>query len=145
MNSDNENNKLNNNKYKQETINIESKIQETFELSILYDFYGELLTDKNKEVFTQYIFNDLSLSEISEQMGITRQGIHDIIKRSSKKLYEYEDSLHLVDKFKTIEKKVNRIKELIEELKIIETKNESSSIEILKEMNDLTDDILQSL
>ena len=103
---------------KQETSIIDETMQETIELSILYDFYGELLTDNNKEVFVEYIFNDLSLAEIADEKGITRQGIHDIIKRSSKKLREYEESLHLVKKFKSIEEKVNNIKGIIEELRL---------------------------
>lgn len=126
----------------QRSPSIDETMQETIELSILYDFYGELLTDNNKEVFVDYIFNDLSLSEIAEEKGITRQGIHDIIKRSSKKLREHEESLHLVKKFKTIEQRVNRIKILIEELRL---DNQVISEPILKEINDLTDDILQNL
>ena len=123
---------------------IDEKIREMVELSILYDFYGELLTDNNKEVFEEYIFNDLSLAEIAEQKGITRQGIHDIIKRSSKKLREYEELLHLVEKFKTIEIKVSNIKELTEQLSI-QTNNSNNTETILSEINNLTDDILNSL
>lgn len=128
---------------------VDEKIRETVELSILYDFYGELLTDNNKEVFEEYVFNDLSLAEIAEQKGITRQGVHDIIKRTSKKLREYEDSLHLVDKFKTIEKKVSHIKELTKQLKnqdeTIKIETSTNTEAILSEMNDLTDDILKNL
>ena len=128
---------------------VDEKIRETVELSILYDFYGELLTDNNKEVFEEYVFNDLSLAEIAEQKGITRQGVHDIIKRTSKKLREYEDSLHLLDKFKTIEKKVSHIKELTKQLKnqdeTIKIETSTNTEAILSEMNDLTDDILKNL
>ena len=128
----------------EEVVKVKGTLQETIELSILYDFYGELLTDKNKEVFEEYVFNDLSLAEIAEQKGITRQGVHDIIKRSSKKLREYEDSLHLVEKFKIIEEKVSHIKELIEEIsaKASDSRNTDT---ILSEMNDLTDEILKNL
>ena len=127
----------------QEILKINDTLQETIELSILYDFYGDLLKDKSKEVFTEYVFNDLSLAEIAEEKEITRQGVHDIIKRTSKKLREYEDSLHLIKKFRTIELNVNRIKELTEELeeagKSIDTKT------IFDEIKDLSDDILQNI
>ena len=121
---------------------VGDSLQETIELSILFDFYGDLLNDRNKAVFVEYIFNDLSLGEIAENRDITRQGVHDIIKRTSKKLREYEDSLHLVKKFKTIEKSVSSIKDLIEEL---EEKEQPSETDIYRKIHDLADGILESL
>lgn len=121
---------------------VGDSLQETIELSILFDFYGDLLNDRNKTVFVEYIFNDLSLGEIAENKDITRQGVHDIIKRTSKKLREYEDSLHLVKKFKTIEKSVSSIKDLIEEL---EEKEQPSETDIYIKIHDLADGILESL
>ncbi|HHX55552.1 MAG TPA: YlxM family DNA-binding protein [Clostridiales bacterium] len=121
---------------------VGDSLQETIELSILFDFYGDLLNDRNKTVFVEYIFNDLSLGEIAENKDITRQGVHDIIKRTSKKLREYEDSLHLVKKFKTIEKSVSSIKDLIEEL---EEKEQPSETDIYRKIHDLADGILESL
>ena len=100
------------------------------------------MNDRNKTVFVEYIFNDLSLGEIAENKDITRQGVHDIIKRTSKKLREYEDSLHLVKKFKTIEKSVSSIKDLIEEL---EEKEQPSETDIYRKIHDLADGILESL
>ena len=121
---------------------VGDSLQEKIELSILFDFYGDLLNDRNKTVFVEYIFNDLSLGEIAENKDITRQGVHDIIKRTSKKLREYEDSLHLVKKFKTIEKSVSSIKDLIEEL---EEKEQPSETDIYRKIHDLADGILESL
>ena len=121
---------------------VGDSLQETIELSILFDFYGDLLNDRNKTVLVEYIFNDLSLGEIAENKDITRQGVHDIIKRTSKKLREYEDSLHLVKKFKTIEKSVSSIKDLIEEL---EEKEQPSETDIYRKIHDLADGILESL
>lgn len=144
MNQDSKSNQKRIKEYnmEQDSSLIDEAMQETIELSILYDFYGELLTENNKEVFVDYIFNDLSLAEIAEDKGITRQGVHDIIKRSSKKLREYEESLHLVKKFKTIEDKVNRIKNIIEELR---PGNKQVPQDLLEEMNNLADDILHDL
>ena len=57
--------------------------------SLLYDFYGVLLNNHQKNIYEEYIINDMSLSEIAEQQGISRQGVHDIIKRCDKALEEY--------------------------------------------------------
>ena len=69
------------------------------EQALLYDFYGELLTTHQKEVYEQFILDDLSLSEIAESAGISRQGVHDLIRRCQKALEGYENKLHLVEKF----------------------------------------------
>lgn len=79
---------------------------------LLYDFYGELLTDHQKQIFEDAVYNDMSLSEIANEKGISRQGVHDLIKRCDKILSDYESKLHLVEKFsKTKEKiiEINRI------------------------------------
>ena len=69
------------------------------EQALLFDFYGELLTDHQKEIYEQFALEDLSLSEIAEMKGISRQGVHDLVKRCQKTLEGYEMKLHLVEKF----------------------------------------------
>ncbi len=66
--------------------------------TLLYDFYSELLTDKQQQMFEMYHLQDYSLQEISEQFSITRQGVRDSIKRTEKNLDEYENKLNLVQK-----------------------------------------------
>ena len=78
-------------------------------LIILYDFYSELLNDKNKEYFEDYYFNNLSLGEISENIGISRNAIHKSIKSTVDKLYFYEDKLGLYKKKKEIEKIIDLV------------------------------------
>jgi len=73
------------------------------EISILLDFYGDMLTDKQKEVVEFYYNEDLSLSEIAEHSGITRQGVRDSIKRAEVQLIEFEERLGLAKKFKKIQ------------------------------------------
>ena len=63
------------------------------EMSLLFDFYGETLTEKQRELFDLYYNEDLSLSEIAEHAGITRQGVRDSIKRAEHALHEMEDKL----------------------------------------------------
>lgn len=88
---------------------------------ILYDYYGELLSDKQRGYFEEYYFDNLSLSEISENEDKSRNAIHKGIKSVVSKLYEYEDKLKLYDKDiklrKIIEKVTDeKIKKEIEEL-----------------------------
>ena len=66
---------------------------------LLYDFYGELLTAHQRKIYEDLVFNDLSLSEIAEEQGISRQGVHDLIRRCDRILMGYEEKLHLVEKF----------------------------------------------
>ncbi len=67
--------------------------------SLLYDYYGELLTEKQKDIIDMYYNNDLTISEISEQVGISRQGVYDALKRAENTLENYERKLGLVEKF----------------------------------------------
>lgn len=93
---------------------IES-MEEIVELSLLFDFYGELLGEHKKMIFEDYVLNDLSLAEIAEEAGISRQGVHDIIKRCTKQLREYEASLHLAEKFHSAKERVSEIEAILVE------------------------------
>ena len=81
-----------------------SEINDLVRKSLLYDFYGALLTDHQREIYEEVVLNDYSLSEIAEDEGISRQGVHDMIKRCDTALVEYESKLGLVTKFKEIER-----------------------------------------
>lgn len=71
----------------------------TLEMTLLFDFYGELLTEKQREYFDLYYNDDLSLSEIAENDDITRQGVRDILKRAEKTLADTESKTGLVKRF----------------------------------------------
>ena len=86
------------------------------EQALLYDFYGELLTAHQKEIYEQFVLDDLSLGEIAADAGISRQGVHDIVKRCARSLEEYERKLHLVEKFLAVKEKVSCIDEISQEL-----------------------------
>ncbi|MBQ8591483.1 MAG: YlxM family DNA-binding protein [Lachnospiraceae bacterium] len=79
------------------------------EQGLLYDFYGELLTEHQRYIYEAVVLNDLSLSEMAQEQGISRQGVHDLIKRCDKILAEYEEKLHLVEKFNKIKACVRQI------------------------------------
>ncbi|NLL79844.1 MAG: YlxM family DNA-binding protein [Clostridiales bacterium] len=79
------------------------------EQGFLYDFYGELLTEHQRQIYEDAIFGDMSLSEIAQQHGISRQGVHDLLRRCDKILSDYESKLHLVSRFTIIKNKIEQI------------------------------------
>ncbi len=81
------------------------------EVSLLLDFYGEMLTKKQHDFLVFYYNEDLSLSEIAENEGITRQGVRDAIKRAENQLFDMESRLGLAEKFSRLQKGLNDIKE----------------------------------
>jgi hypothetical protein len=108
--------------------------------SMLYDFYGELLTEHQKRVYEDIINNDLSYSEIARINNISRQGVYDMIKRCDKILEEYEEKLQLVDKFLTAEHQVEKIKECA---KLLKEKNSDEGLnEQIEEIERISDSIL---
>ena len=88
------------------------------EQAMLYDFYGELLTEHQRKIYKDVVNNDLSLTEIAEENGISRQGVHDLMKRCNRMLQEYEDKLHLVDRFLRIREEVEGMQQLTEDDKV---------------------------
>jgi hypothetical protein len=100
------------------------------EITLLYDFYGELLTDKQKSVMELYYLNDFSLHEIAAEYGITRQAVLDMLKRTEKLLNQYEQKLLLVSKYikqkEVLSEKTEKFKRIIDE----------NNLDI-KELNDL--------
>ncbi|NLL00780.1 MAG: winged helix-turn-helix transcriptional regulator [Clostridiales bacterium] len=108
-------------------------------MSILYDFYGELLNDHKKRVFEDYFLNDLSLSEIADELNISRQGVHDIVKRCTQELKDYEDRLSLVNRFTSIKEKLATIKEIGTVI------SETGDIDKINDINTLADEILKEL
>ncbi len=91
------------------------QVEKLYEESLLYDFYGELLTEHQKQVFEDAVLNDYSLAEVAEDLGISRQGVHDLVKRTRQALAGYEEKLHLVQKFIRIRDNVNRIQKMTED------------------------------
>ncbi len=91
---------------------------------MLYDFYGDLLTQHQKKLYEDAIFNDLSLSEIADEQGISRQGVHDLIRRCDKILADYETKLHLVEKFSKIKQNIQQINQLTDDEQIKRLSNE---------------------
>lgn len=109
--------------------------EEIVELSLLFDFYGEMLGEHKKKIFEDYVLNDLSLAEIAEEEGISRQGVHDIVKRCTKQLKEYETTLHLVEKFQNMKEKLTKAAGLLDiPADSIDSNNISEVKTLMKEM-----------
>ena len=86
-------------------------MESIYETTLLFDFYGELLTNNQKDVVRMHILEDYSLGEISEILKISRQGVHDSLKRALTALHNYEDTLHLVQRFLHIRELAAQAKE----------------------------------
>ncbi len=114
-------------------------VEKVLKQSLLYDFYGELLTEHQKSIYEDYVLNDLSLSEIASERGISRQGVHDMIKRCDNILAGYEEKLMLLSKFLDAKKKVNEIRQLAKEC--IKTKD----LEAVSQIDMIAENILEDL
>lgn len=84
-------------------------------LILLYDFYGPLLTDRQKQAIELHYEADLGLTEIAQQMGITRQGVYDLIKRTENALEEYESRLRLAARFQEDRKRIERAYRILDQ------------------------------
>ena len=89
----------------------------TLRRSMLFDFYGDLLTEKQREYYDLHYNEDLSLGEIAEQSGISRQGVWDIIRRADKILVETEEKTGLVNRFQQLRAPVDEIEQLVRSAK----------------------------
>lgn len=108
-------------------------MKEMVKIGMLLEIYGKLLTDKQEKLLNYYYNNDLSLAEIAEFEGITRQAVRDNIKKGEKKLFDYEEKLGVM-------KKTNHQKEMLDDVisKISDLKlNEEEQIQ--KELQEITD------
>ena len=119
------------------------KIDDITQASLLYDFYGQLLPKRQRQVTELYHEENLSLSEIAEEFGISRQGVHDALKNGEKALNEYEEKLGLVEKFQRSSDAVKRIDTIIDgvirSLQSEDGGDRKRTAEKLREVKDIID------
>ncbi len=115
------------------------------EMSLLFDFYGETLTEKQRELFDLYYNEDLSLAEIAEHAGITRQGVRDSVKRAEHALHEMEQKLGLVARYGGTERCAEELAYEVERLRTLNagTLHSSEADEIASRMMSLLDQLRQ--
>ena len=114
-------------------------MEEKIEQAYLYDFYGELLNEHQRKIYEDFVFNDLSLGEIADEEGISRQGVHDLVKRCSQTLKGYEEKLHLVEKFVSIREKVKQIDELLDGYE------KENAEKLVADIRKISDEIIEEL
>ena len=115
-------------------------MDDILQLTLLYDFYGELLTEKQKQVYELHYQNDLSLTEIGEDLSISRQAVRDQLKRTEKILLDYEEKLQLVSRFQAQKKAVQEMKRIMEGLE--KKSPDASVVKAIAKMKKIADDIL---
>ncbi len=103
-------------------------LEERIELSMLYDFYGALLKDNQQQIFEAYMLDDFSITEIAQDLGITRQGVHDSIKRTTRQLRLYEEKLGLVERFEQQKENIRILHQQLQQLEIDQTSPQWSRI-----------------
>ena len=113
------------------------------EQTLLYDFYGELLTEHQKEIYEDHVLNDLSPSEIAGEHGITRQAADDMIRRCNKILAGYERKLHLVEKFLRTKEKVSEIHLLAKS--ILDAEDQEQMKTEIRKIEQVSNGILEDL
>ncbi len=97
--------------------------EKSYEMTILFDYYGDVLTEKQRELFDLYYNEDLSLAEISEHLGITRQGVRDGIVRAEEIITDLENKLGFSAKYGKQNAVVRRIVELAERIQTVNDAN----------------------
>lgn len=112
------------------------KMEKNVTVSILLDIYGKVLTDKQQDVLDLYYNENLSLAEIAEEIGITRQAVHDCIVKGEKKLFNLEEKLGIMKKLDNQEKQLQKI---LLELSQIQQKDSD------KHINDIIENVVREL
>jgi len=95
------------------TLQVILLLKKTIKITMLFDFYGSLLTEKQQQIIKSYFYDDLSLSEIADNIGISRQGVYDHLHRSEENLESYEAELGLLKKYNKIRKNINDLEDIM--------------------------------
>lgn len=114
------------------------------EISYLLDFYGDVLSPKQRDVMEQYYNDDLSLAEISENFGITRQGVRDAIKRAEAILLELEEKVGFVRRYGAVQERILQLQKLADDIRISNRKSSACSAKIEQDCTSMLE-ILSSI
>ncbi len=120
-------------------------MEKIVEQGILYDFYGELLTKRQRQIYEDIVYDNLSLGEIAQEEGISRQAVHDIVKRCDSALQEYEDKLRLIARFENIKAKISAINRLSEQFAEDDKIDRDTYMVYSAQVKRLSEEILQEL
>ena len=106
---------------------------QAYRMAMLFDFYGDVLTERQKEFYDLYYNEDLSLGEIAENYGITRQGVRDVIVRAEAVLTELEDKTGLIKRFHTMHKQLEQVRQDAQRLCQLSGAYDDSELETLSQ------------
>ena len=95
------------------TLQVIFVLKKTIKITMLFDFYGSMLTEKQQQIIKSYFYDDLSLAEIADNIGISRQGVYDHLHRSEESLEDYEAKLGLLKKYNRIRENINDLENMM--------------------------------
>ena len=104
---------------------------QAYRMTMLFDFYGDILTDRQKEFYDLYYNEDLSLGEVAENYGITRQGVRDVIVRAENILTDLEDKTGLIKRFHTMRAQLEQVARDAERIVQLAVRQDSAELETL--------------
>jgi predicted DNA-binding protein YlxM (UPF0122 family) len=105
---------------------------QTYRMTMLYDFYGDLLTDRQKEFYDLYYNEDLSLAEIAENYGITRQGVRDIIVRAEASLQDIEEKTGLIGRYHRMQEAIDSLQQTLVKVNLLNEETiQNNELEVL--------------
>ena len=109
---------------------VAAVVTKNLEISYLLDFYGDVLTEKQRDVMEQYYNDDLSLSEIADNFGITRQGVRDAIKRGEGTILELEDKVGFARRYRAVQEGIESLEQLARDINFYNNNNYAMSEDI---------------
>ena len=84
--------------------------------TMLFDFYGMLLTDHQRAVYEDVVCNDIGCSEVADREGVSRQSIHELVRKCDRAMEGYEEKLHLVERYLTVREQLRGLKQQIADM-----------------------------
>lgn len=112
-------------------------VTKNLEISYLLDFYGDVLTDKQREVMEQYYNDDLSLAEIADNFGITRQGVRDAIKRGEGTVLELEEKVGFARRYRVVQESVEALEQLTRDINFYNNNSYAMSEDIRRAADEM--------
>ena len=116
-------------------------VAKNLEISFLLDFYGDVLTERQREVMEQYYNDDLSLAEIADTFGITRQGVRDSIKRGEGIILDLEQKVGFAARYRAVQQGVAQLESLARSIRFANSNSYSPSAEIERDVDQMLEEI----
>lgn len=116
-------------------------VAKNLEISFLLDFYGDVLTERQREVMEQYYNDDLSLAEIADNFGITRQGVRDSIKRGEGIILDLEQKVGFAARYRAVQQGVTQLESLARSIRFANANSYAPNAEIERDVDQMLEEI----